>query len=308
LENLVASWLNYTSGMPRLLKTVLLLILILIPGLLAFTQNQYRISGKIIDAITREPLPAATIRIRNTQVGTTSDQQGNFVLNNIPEDQTELEIAYISYETLYMHLDFRDQSHNNLVIQLKPSVKELEAVKITGNAEGQVKAILDQKLAANIKNIVSSEQIEQFPDLNAAEVLQRIPGITLKRDQGEGRFVQLRGTPPEYTSFNINGEQIPSPEGNVRYVGLDIISADQIEFVEVTKVLTPDMDADAIGGSVNIITKTAKSEIPEIKASFSTVCSSPEYFFTRSDFLESIRYFLLIVFKYIPIMPNGTAR
>jgi TonB-dependent receptor len=269
LENLAASRLKYSWGMPGLLKTVLLFILILFPGLPAFAQSQYRVSGKIIDAITREPLPAATVRIRNTQVGTTSDQQGSFVLNNIPEEQTELEIAYISYETLYMQLDFRGQSYNNLVIQLKPSAKELEAVRITGNAEGQVKAILDQKLAANIKNIVSSEQIEQFPDLNAAEVLQRIPGITLKRDQGEGRFVQLRGTPPEFTSFNINGEQIPSPEGNVRYVGLDIVSADQIEFVEVTKVLTPDMDADAIGGSVNIITKTAKSEIPEIKASFS---------------------------------------
>ncbi len=255
--------------MSKLLIILLQLIVIIFPYLSSFSQNGFRVSGKITDAVTHEPLPAATVRIRNSNIGTISDPQGNFTLGNIPKEQTELEIAFISYETIYMQLDFRSHSYDNLIIQLKPSAQELEAVKITGNAEGQVKAILDQKLSANIKNIVSAEQIEQFPDLNAAEVLQRIPGITLKRDQGEGRFVQLRGTPPEYTSFNINGEQIPSPEGNVRYVGLDIISADQIEFVEVTKVLTPDMDADAIGGNVNIITKKGRSEIPEIKASFS---------------------------------------
>jgi TonB-dependent receptor len=138
---------------------------------------------------------------------------------------------------------------------------------VLGQAEGQSKAFLDQRVAVNIKNIVSSEQIVKFPDLNAAEVMQRIPGITVQRDQGEGRYVQLRGTPPELTNFNINGEQIPSPEGGVRYVGLDVIASDQIEFIEVTKVLTPDMDADGIAGNVNIITKSARDSIPVITGS-----------------------------------------
>jgi outer membrane receptor for ferrienterochelin and colicin len=66
-------------------------------------------------------------------------------------------------------------------------------------------------------------------------VVQRIPGITVQRDQGEGRYVQLRGTAPEFTNFNINGEQISSPESGARYVGLDAIAADQIEMIEVTK-------------------------------------------------------------------------
>ncbi len=249
------------------MKLTISLLLTFLLSFSAYTQTVNRVSGRILDADTREPLPAASVRIQNTSIGTTADQNGNFVLDRISGGQVVLNFDYVSYESQVLTLDFANTVYKELVILMKPSSTEIDAVKVTGNAEGQVKAVLDQKVSANIKNIISSEQISQFPDLNAAEAMQRIPGITLKRDQGEGRFVQLRGTPPEYTTFNVNGEQIPSPEGGVRYVGMDVISVDQIETIEVTKVLTPDMDADAIGGSVNIVTRTARSEVPEIKAS-----------------------------------------
>ena len=232
-----------------------------------FSQGSNSISGKVVDAETGESLPGAAVQVENSSIGTVTGLDGRFGLKNIRSGRVKLMVSYISYEMKTLELDFRNNPDIQLTVELDPVATELEEVAVTSEAEGQVKAMLDQKIAVNIKNIVSSEQIEQFPDMNAAEVLQRIPGITLQRDQGEGRFVQLRGTPPELTNFNINGEQIPSPEGDVRYVGLDVISADQIDFIEVTKVLTPDMDADGIGGTVNIITKTAKSEIPDIRAS-----------------------------------------
>ncbi len=249
------------------MKKIISLFGVFLFCLSAYSQPFNRVSGRIVDAGTREPLPAASVRIRNTTSGTTADQNGFFMLEGITTKQVVLIFDYISYESQELTCNFKNAGFTDLVILMKPSSFEIDAVKVTGNAEGQVKAVLDQKVSANIKNIISSEQIAQFPDMNAAEAMQRIPGITLKRDQGEGRFVQLRGTPPEYTNFNVNGEQIPSPEGSVRYIGLDVISADQIETIEVTKVLTPDMDADAIGGTVNIITKSARSEVPEIKAS-----------------------------------------
>jgi TonB-dependent receptor len=121
----------------------------------------------------------------------------------------------------------------------------------------------EQREAENIVNIVSEEQIISFPDLNAADAIQRVPGITLQRDQGEGRYVQLRGTPPELTNFNVNGIQLPSPESSVRTVGMDIFNASQIQTIEVAKVLTPDMNGDAIGGTVNLKTKRAESLEPE---------------------------------------------
>jgi TonB-dependent receptor len=227
------------------------------------------VTGKIFDAETKEPLPGATVRIENTIKGTTTNINGGFRLSNIGAEKVTLVISYISYSEQKIALDFSGNKTQNITVKMTPASAELDAVEITAKSEGQVQAMLEQKKAINIKNVISYEQIQQFPDMNAAEAMSRIPGITLQRDQGEGKYVQLRGTPPALTNFNINGEQIPSPEGGVRYVGMDIISADQVDFIEVSKVLTPDMDADGIGGTVNIITKKASSKKPEVNATLS---------------------------------------
>lgn len=226
------------------------------------------IKGKVVDAENGEPLTGATVRIGSSTQGTSTDVNGNFALENVKAEQLQLVVSFIGYEPLEVTYN-RAKSAGALLIKLKPSAKVLQQVEVKGQTEGQVKAMLEQRIAVNIKNIVSAEQIEKFPDVSAADAIQRIPGITLQRDQGEGRYIQLRGTPPELTNFNINGEQIPSPEGNVRYVGMDVIPANQIDVIEVTKVLTPDMDADGIGGTVNIVTKKATGDKPEINALFS---------------------------------------
>jgi len=228
------------------------------------------IRGKVVDAFTGEVLPGATVMLKGTQLGTSADGQGKFKLDGIKGESIVLLVSFIGYEsTEFTHALSAKEKQNSLTIKLKPMAEELELVEVTGEALGQVKAMVEQREAVNIKNVVSSEQIDKFPDVSAADVVQRIPGITLQRDQGEGKYIQLRGTPPELTNFNINGEQIPSPEGNVRYVGMDVISANQIDIIEVTKVLTPDMDADGIGGSVNIVTKKASGDKPQINALFS---------------------------------------
>jgi outer membrane cobalamin receptor len=229
--------------------------------------QNYRISGKVFDGETGEPLPGASVIVKSSEKGISTDIKGAFELKGITQDQITLTVSYVGYKRYTMDHDFSDDPRLQVNIQLEPSSENINEVTIEGQTTGQVEAMLEQKRAESIKNIISSEQVEQFPDMNAAEAMQRIPGITLQRDQGEGRYVQLRGTPPEYTSFQVNGEQIPSPEEGVRYVGMDIISADQIHKIEIAKVNTPDMDADAIGGVVNIVTKKANSQIPEIRAS-----------------------------------------
>lgn len=227
-------------------------------------QEKYSLSGIVTDKQTGEPLPGATVKIDNSSKGASTGLDGKFFIQDIRQEKISFTVSYIGYQEQKLEQDFIGDKNPYLAIRLEPASTQLQQVQITDQAEGQVKAMIEQKTAANIKNVVSSEQLERFPDMNAAEAMQRIPGITLQRDQGEGRYVQLRGTPPELTNFNINGEQIPSPEGGVRYVGMDVIAADQIDFIEITKVLTPDMDGDGIGGTVNIITKKATSEKPEI--------------------------------------------
>jgi len=243
------------------------LLLLFIANNFVYSQINNTLTGTIIDSKTGQALPGASILVTNSNKGAISDLNGKFELRNISTSEITITVSYISYKLYTKTIAFKNSKPVTLSIALIEAPKDISEVQITQQTEGQTKARLEQKLAVNIKSVISAEQIKQFPDVNAAEVVQRIPGITLQRDQGEGRYIQLRGTPPELTNFNINGEQIPSPEGDVRYVGLDIISADQIEFIEVTKVLTPDMDADGIAGNVNIITKTAGDSIPEITVS-----------------------------------------
>lgn len=273
---------RYSIGMLRILLLTGLLASV-IPSLQA---QSFSLKGIVLDALSDEPLPGVTITTQKGKDGTITDSNGVFYLTDIDKAQIELQFFLIGYQKERILYRFEAGSTEILTVKLKIGGLELEQLEVTAKAEGQIKAMLEQKRSESIKNIVSAEQIATFPDLNAAEVMQRIPGITLRRDQSEGRFVQLRGTPPELTNFNINGEQIPSPQGGVRYVGMDIIPADQIDFIEVSKVMTPDMDADGIGGSVNIKTKEATTSQPDIRATFTSgynsLRSTPNYQFQYS--------------------------
>jgi TonB-dependent receptor len=134
-----------------------------------------------------------------------------------------------------------------------------EAIEVSGSSflQGQAKALNTQENATNITNVVSSDQMSRFPDINAAESTQRLPAVSLLRDQGEGRYVLVRGTEPRLNSTTVNGERLTATEGGNRNVPLDTIPADILESIAVSKTLTPDMDGDSIGGAVDLVTKRA---------------------------------------------------
>lgn len=268
--------MQFITGIRK--SNIALLALLLLS--FSLTAQTYSIKGKVSDQ-NGEGLFGANISVANTLIGTYTDEKGNFSLNNLASNEISIHISFVGFEDADISYNHSQAGNKKLTIKLKPNAEAIAQVDVNGTASGQTKAMLDQKLSENIKNIVSSQQIEQFPDLNAAEALQRVTGVTIRRDQGEGRFVQLRGTPPEYTTFNINGEQVPSPEGDVRYVGMDVISSDQIESIEVIKVLTPDLDGDAIAGVVNIKTKKAQSETPQLRLSgaggYNSLSGKPRY-------------------------------
>jgi TonB-dependent receptor len=108
--------------------------------------------------------------------------------------------------------------------------------------------------------VISSDQIGRFPDANIGDALKRVPGITIQNDQGEARNLIIRGLAPNLNSVTLNGDRIPSAEGDNRNVQMDLIPSDMISTIEVNKTLTPDMDADAIGGSVNLITRASPTD------------------------------------------------
>lgn len=133
----------------------------------------------------------------------------------------------------------------------------LETVVVTGQAESLNNALDLQQAADHIVSAVSADDIGQLPDNNAAEALQRVPGVSLERDQGEGRYVRVRGAGPDLNSVTINGTLVPAPESERRAVALDVIPAALIRSLEVSKTQTPDQDGNSLGGSVEVKTLSA---------------------------------------------------
>ncbi|MBO9562946.1 MAG: TonB-dependent receptor [Niastella sp.] len=228
--------------------------------------QQAIIKGKITDAVNKEVLTGATITLSGANNTTVTDVNGEFLLYAQPGDR-QLVVRYLGYRDTTIALNIKSHETRSLNIGLSSTYSRLSSVVVMGLLQGQAKALNQQKNADNIKNVVAADQIGRFPDPNAAEALQRVPGVNIERDQGEGRYVFVRGLAPQFTNVSVNGEQIPSPEADVRFVALDAIPADQLASIEVSKSLTPDMDGDAVGGSVNLITRTAQSKVPRINAS-----------------------------------------
>lgn len=127
-----------------------------------------------------------------------------------------------------------------------------EHVEVVGQAASIDQALKEQRNSDSIKSVVHADGVAQLPDENVAEAVQRLPGVSVERDQGEGRFVSVRGLGPDLNSVTINGTLVPSPESERRAVALDVLPSELVQSLSVIKTLTPDMDANSLGGTVDV--------------------------------------------------------
>ncbi|WBL25392.1 TonB-dependent receptor [Zunongwangia sp. HGR-M22] len=224
----------------------------------SFTQAQTgAIRGTIADE-TGIYVPGAEVMIPEINKGTTTNFDGNFTMVEIPEGTYTLVIKYMGYEDLNKEVTVTANQTIDVDLVLNSSTTTLEAVQLIGGGlSAQARALNAQKNRTNITNIVSTEQIGKFPDANIGDAVKRIPGITMQVDQGEARNIIVRGLAPQLNSVTLNGSRIPSAEGDNRNVQMDLIPSDMIQTIEVSKAVTPDMDGDALGGSVNLVTRSA---------------------------------------------------
>jgi len=218
-------------------------------------------TGHIQGTITDENgiyVPGATVLVQDTDLGTVSDINGRFTLLSVPEGGQELTIKYLGFLDIHQQVMVIPKQTISVMLMLKSNSIELEGVEVSAYGfGGQSKALNTQKNKTNITNVVSTDQIGKFPDANIGDAVKRIPGITMQMDQGEARTIIVRGLSPHLNSVTLNGSRIPSAEGDNRNVQMDLIPSDMIQTIEVSKAVTPDMDGDAIGGAVNLITRTA---------------------------------------------------
>ncbi len=216
-----------------------------------------RITGRVVDADTGESLPGANVRLAGTSIGTAADIDGRYSIAAVPAGTQTLIVSYVGYRPQERQVDVADGFVQEVNFELVWEGIEGGEVVITAQAEGQIAAI-NQQLASNtITNIVSAARIQELPDVNAAESVGRLPGVSIQRSGGEATRIAIRGLSPKYNTVTVNGVRVPATGGDDRSVDLSLISSNMLDGIEVMKAITPDKDADAIGGSVDLKLRNA---------------------------------------------------
>ena len=235
----------------------LFIIAVFLPGI-AVAQDG---TGVVYGTVTGQGgnvIPDCKVTVQGTNIEAFTGLDGAYRLAPVPVGE---------HSIMFDYLGLQAGSATLTVVAGEPVNQDMTLV-YAGEIEvrgspllvGQAKALNRQKNLTNITSIVSADQMGRFPDKNAAEATQRIPGVSLNRDMGEGRYVIIRGTEARLNSTTVNGERIPSPEAGVRNVALDTIPADLLGSIEVSKALRPDMDGDSIGGTVDLVTMRAPED------------------------------------------------
>ena len=208
-----------------------------------------QVSGTVTDAATGEPLVGAAVRVAGTTVGAAADLDGRYRIPNAPTGAVTLVASYLGYEPDSVAVVVPDGGLTQDFALRLASIQG-EGVTVTAQAEGQLAAINQQLRDNRVVNVVSADRIQELPDANAAEAIGRLPGVAVTRSGGEANRVALRGLGPSFTNVTVNGQQLPAT-GSDRSTDINSVTPELLAGVEVYKTVTPDQDADAIGGSVN---------------------------------------------------------
>ncbi|GGB68084.1 TonB-dependent receptor [Blastomonas aquatica] len=225
------------------------------------------VTGTVTDIDATRALQAVDVRIIELNRTATTSRDGTFRFTDIPAGTYTLEARYVGAPLFTTSISVDETGV--IAVPVRLGVADGNDILVVGQAANQASALSRQRAADGVSSVLTRDAIGQFPDQNVAESLRRLPGLNILNDQGEGRFVAVRGLDPNLNSTSINGVRVPSPDGDNRSVALDVISSDIIESIEVKKSLTPDMDGDTIGASIEINTTSAfdrKKDLFSVKA------------------------------------------
>jgi TonB-dependent receptor len=232
------------------------IIAIYITSSLLYSQSA-SISGTVKDSLNSDELIGANVFIKRTSLGAATANNGQYQINNVGLGTYTVKVSYIGYQSKEIEITLSEVMNYVQDFNLNYTTVEGKTVVVTAQAKGQMDAINRQLKAKSIKNIVSSDRIQELPDANAAESVARIPGVSIRREGGEGNKVVIRGLSPKYNKITVNGTNIASTDEDNRSADLGMISQYMLEGIEVTKAGTPDQEADVLGGTVNFILKKA---------------------------------------------------
>ncbi len=215
------------------------------------------ITGRVRDANNQTYMLGAAVSIKELDRTTTTQSDGSYNFANVPPGNYTLTTSYIGYSDKTASVQVGDGSDARADFSMGDEILHLGKFTVSGEREGQARALQQKRIADNLMEIVSADSAGKLPDGNAAEAVRRLPGVFAEIDQNEGRYIVVRGIDASLNNITINGVNVGSTESGSRGAGMDSVPADLISRIEVVKAVTPDMDHQAIGASVNIVTPSA---------------------------------------------------
>src|SRR5260370_4820666 len=223
------------------------------------------ISGRVADS-SGGALIGAQVSIESQGLSTVSDAKGQFFINDLEPGSYAVTVTYVGFKAFTQTVNVTAGHAASVEVKLEVESQNLQVLVTAERASGEAEEVNREITADNIVQVLSSDVIRSLPNANMADALGRLPSVTIERDEGEGKYVQVRGTEPRLTNTTIDGINVPSPESFARQIKFDAIPADIVESVDINKTLQANMDGDGIGGSINLVTKTA-GERPTINVS-----------------------------------------
>ena len=242
--------------MRKLLKVLCFILLLAWFEMAGIAQgSRGTITGRLTDT-GGGVLQGARIELQPGGAVAVSNNQGEYSILDVAPGTYSLTVSFVGFTPLSQEAIVTEGRSTRVDLTLQVGGRNEEVVVTAERPHGEAEEINRTRTADNILQVLSSEVITSLPNANVADAIGRMPSVTLERDEGEGKYVQIRGTEPRYSNVTIDGVNVPSPE-NVRQIKLDVVPSDLVESVEINKTLLANMDGDAIGGSVNLRTKMA---------------------------------------------------
>src|ERR1041384_2677988 len=235
----------------------LAVLLLMMCGSASVAQNgKGTVTRRVVDPLGGV-LQGAEIRLEPGGISRVSDAQGEFTITGVEPGTYTVKVNFVGFETYSASVEVKAGSLVRADAALKVSAQSSEVIVTADRAAGEAEAVNRERSADNLVQVLPADVIRSLPNANIADALGRLPSVTLERDEGEGKYVQIRGTEPRLSNVTIDGVNVPSPESGVRQIKLDTLASDLVESIEVNKTLQANQDGDGIGGSVNLKTKTA---------------------------------------------------
>ncbi|MBD8734576.1 TonB-dependent receptor [Sphingomonas sp. T1] len=216
------------------------------------------ITGTISQAGSGDYLDGASVSIPALGLATAADRAGRFTLAGIPAGTHDVVVRYVGFPDARRSVTVTDAAVVLDVAMTIETSADGDEIVVSGSrpiAESEAAALQIQRTSPSLVSVIASDSIGRLPDQNVAQAVSRLPGVGVQRDQGQARYITLRGSPINWTTLSFDGINVVSPEGrDARFDSIPSAIASQII---VRKAVTPDMTGETIAGNVDIITRSA---------------------------------------------------